>query len=111
MQARGLGGVTESFRSRLAPTQFNLRKEASLTKDVAKFDEEKAKYWVDGWQIIRPTGNPLNYDSLKKMFMSDDIKFISSDFVAINSTKVLARCFSAASLSCARWLLSASHVA
>ena len=75
-----------------------MHREAGMSKDVAKFDELCAKYWVDGFQVIRPSGNPLNYDTFKKMFMSDDVKTTASELVSIDSTKVLARCLSAASL-------------
>ncbi|KAJ1491949.1 hypothetical protein T484DRAFT_3069968 [Baffinella frigidus] len=102
--------ITEPVHSRLAPAQFNMRREASVSKDMAKLDEVCDKFWVEGWQIVRPSGNPLTYESQKEMFLSPDVKFISSELVGINSTKVFARCLSAASLSCARCILSASHV-
>ena len=55
---------------------------------MEKFDELCAKYWVEGWQLFRPSGSPLTYDSCKAICMSEDTKFICSDFVEINSTKV-----------------------
>mmetsp|Transcript_62370 Transcript_62370/g.148572 ORF Transcript_62370/g.148572 Transcript_62370/m.148572 type:complete len:140 (-) Transcript_62370:383-802(-) len=70
--------------------QFNMRREASVSKDMAKLDEVCDKFWVEGWQIVRPSGNPLTYESQKEMFLSPDVKFISSELVGINSTKIFA---------------------
>ena len=74
----------------LAPAQFKLRSQAFIDKDGVKYDEFCAKYWVTDWRIIRPCGNSLTppSTSFKTTFMSDDFKYIFSDLVAINSTKV-----------------------
>ena len=92
----GMGTAVKIPHSIPAPTQFQLRREAFINKDVVKFDELCAKYWVKDWQIIRPSGKPLTYDTYKPIFLADDFKCISSELVAINSTKVSARCLSTA---------------
>ena len=79
-----------------APAQFQLRREAFINKDVGKFDELCAKYWVKDWQIIQSCGKPLPYDTYKTILLADNFKCISSELVAINSAKVSARCLSTA---------------
>ena len=104
------GRGNESFIP--TPTlQFNMHREAAKNKDVGLFDELCAKYWVDGWQVIRPSGNPLTYETAKAMWTSADVKMIASELVSIDSTKVLAHRLSDASLFLTRFLLSVSHSA
>ena len=57
---------------------------------MAKYDELCSKYWVPGWQIIRPSGNAIEYEGYKKIIVEEGVKILSTELVSINSTKVPA---------------------
>ena len=82
--------VSHPLHSRLAPAQVELGREALTGKNLAKYDELCSKYWVPGWQIIRPSGNAIEYEGYKKIIVEEGVKILSTELISINSTKVFA---------------------
>lgn len=55
-----------------------------------KFDKFWDKYWKPGSVVIRPSGNPMDKKIWGQMFSSDDVNFISSELLEVNSVNVFA---------------------